>query len=333
MDSITQLTLGAAVSEAIVGKHVGRKAAAWGAFLGTFPDLDVFIPMGNPVADFVYHRSFSHSLIVLAALTPLWTWIILRIHKNSAPWKQKWTLAVLAVFFTHALLDSLTIYGTQIFWPITRYPVSIGSMFIVDPGYTVPLLLGVLIYLISRKPSLGARANSIGLVLSTAYLIWSLGVQQFVKHRAVASLEKAGLPVETLMITPTPFNTLLWRLVSVGDDGYHVGYTSIFDESSEVSFRKIPSRYDIAHQLRDHPPVAELTRFTHGLYSVDLVGINWVISDIRMGVEPGYVFQFAIARQEDGQITPIPPERQQPRRDLSRLGILFDRIFDESVSF
>ena len=61
MDSITQLALGAAVSEAMIGKQSGRKAAAWGALLGTFPDLDVFIPMGSPIADFIYHRSFSHS--------------------------------------------------------------------------------------------------------------------------------------------------------------------------------------------------------------------------------------------------------------------------------
>ena len=50
MDSLTQLTFGAACGEAILGKKVGRMAIAWGAVLGTLPDLDVFIPLSSPVA-------------------------------------------------------------------------------------------------------------------------------------------------------------------------------------------------------------------------------------------------------------------------------------------
>ena len=71
MDSLTQLTFGAACGEAILGQKVGRKALVWGAVLGTLPDLDVFIPLGGPVNDFVYHRGFSHSLTLLALLSPI----------------------------------------------------------------------------------------------------------------------------------------------------------------------------------------------------------------------------------------------------------------------
>jgi len=66
LDSVTQLTFGAALGEAVLGPKVGRKAMLWGAVLGTLPDLDIFIPLGGPVDDFVYHRGFSHSLILLA---------------------------------------------------------------------------------------------------------------------------------------------------------------------------------------------------------------------------------------------------------------------------
>ena len=79
MDSITQLALGAAVGEATAGRQVGRRALLWGAICGTLPDLDVFIPLGDAVRDFTYHRSFSHSLFVLAALTPLIVWLILKL--------------------------------------------------------------------------------------------------------------------------------------------------------------------------------------------------------------------------------------------------------------
>ena len=39
MDSLTQLTFGAACGEAILGQKVGRKALVWGAVLGNQPGL------------------------------------------------------------------------------------------------------------------------------------------------------------------------------------------------------------------------------------------------------------------------------------------------------
>ena len=51
-------------SPAELGNKVGRKAVAWGAILGTLPDLDVFLPYGGSVEAFTYHRGFSHSLFV-----------------------------------------------------------------------------------------------------------------------------------------------------------------------------------------------------------------------------------------------------------------------------
>ena len=74
MDSITHLALGAAIGEAVLGRRVGRKAAMWGAVCGTIPDLDVFIPHADAVAAITYHRSFSHSLIILALFAPLMAW-------------------------------------------------------------------------------------------------------------------------------------------------------------------------------------------------------------------------------------------------------------------
>ncbi|MCB0468978.1 MAG: metal-dependent hydrolase, partial [Aequorivita sp.] len=41
MDSVTQIVLGAAVGEAVLGKKIGNKAMALGAIAGTIPDLDV----------------------------------------------------------------------------------------------------------------------------------------------------------------------------------------------------------------------------------------------------------------------------------------------------
>ena len=73
MDSLSQLALGAAVGGAVAGRRFGRKALLWGALCGTLPDLDVLVPLGDPVSDFTYHRSASHSLLMQLLATPLLT--------------------------------------------------------------------------------------------------------------------------------------------------------------------------------------------------------------------------------------------------------------------
>ena len=184
-----------------------------------------------------------------------------------------------------------------------HYPVSIGSLFIVDPLYTVPLLIGGLVYLI-RRNSFCYNANRAGLLLSSLYIVWSLGVQVHVRSHAVASLEKQNLPAVNVLVTPSPLNTLLWRVASIDKDGYHVGYYSIFDKSSEMSFRKVDSSYHLLDQLSESTEVQSLT-VLHGFFSVDSIDGHWVVSDIRMGVEPDYVFQFAVAKDDNGSAVHI----------------------------
>ena len=124
MDSLTQIALGAAVGEATLGRRIGRRAMLWGAICGTLPDLDVLVPLGGVVEDFTSHRSWSHSLLVMAAFTPVMVWLILKIHPHTRQHRWRWHVLVYLVFATHALLDSFTVYGTQIFWPLPRPPES-----------------------------------------------------------------------------------------------------------------------------------------------------------------------------------------------------------------
>ena len=167
MDSITQIALGAAVGEATLGHRVGRKAAVWGAVCGTLPDLDILVPFSDPVAAFTYHRSFSHSLVVLALLTPLVVWLIRKVHVADASHRVRWYLLVYLAFATHVLLDSCTIYGTQIFWPIVNTPMTWGSVFIIDPAYTLILMVGLMAVALSRRnPQRGYRINAGTLAVS-----------------------------------------------------------------------------------------------------------------------------------------------------------------------
>ena len=66
MDSLTQVVLGAAVGEAVLGKKIGNRAMLWGAIGGTIPDLDVFLRyFVDEITNTQMHRGFSHSFLFL----------------------------------------------------------------------------------------------------------------------------------------------------------------------------------------------------------------------------------------------------------------------------
>ena len=234
--------MGAAVGEATLGKKVGNRAALWGGVCGLFPDLDVLIPLGDAVRDFTYHRSASHSLFVLTLLTPLFVWLILKLHPKASQYRIRWHVLVFLVFTTHVLLDSLTVYGTQIFWPLTTPPVMWSTIFIIDPAYSLPLMAGVLFALIlSRKKGYGHTFNTIGLGLSTLYLIWTIGVKIHVESLTRESLAQQYISYDRILTVPAPFNTFLWRVLVMNERGYYEGFYSIFDEGRHVSLIAYPS--------------------------------------------------------------------------------------------
>ena len=94
MDSLTQIVLGGTLAAALVPPGQRRRALVYGAALGTLPDLDVLVGYGNAVADFTYHRSYSHSLIVLSVLAPL-LWLLARrfdrhVAQSPGRWLSGW---------------------------------------------------------------------------------------------------------------------------------------------------------------------------------------------------------------------------------------------------
>lgn len=333
MDSLTQIALGAAVGEAVLGRRVGHRAALWGAVLGTVPDLDVFIPLGDPVADFTYHRSFSHSLIVLTLVSPAFAWLIMKVHAEPRAGFGGWWLLSFLVLTTHPLLDVFTVYGTQLFWPLDPTPLFISSIFIVDPVYTVPLLAGLgATFVLARE---GRRRpwlpNALGLLLSTAYLAWSLAAKAEIDRFAHAALDDAGIEYSRMLSVPTPGNTLLWRVLVMGEDAYYEAFRSLLDSSDRLELERVEHRPALLEGLDDHWPVARLRWFTDGFYSVTGRDGHVVITDLRMGHEPSYVFAFRVARKDNPHPIPIDAQRYPLDFHLEDLPWVWRRIRDEQA--
>ena len=330
MDSVTQIALGAAVGEAVLGHRVGRKAALWGAVCGTLPDLDVLVPFADPVAAFTYHRSFSHSLVMLALLTPLMVWLIRRFHPADAHHRTGWYLLVYLAFATHVLLDSSTIYGTQIFWPLDNTPMTWGSLFIIDPLFTLPLFAGLAAVILARRnPLRGYRVNAAMLTLSTLYLAWSFGAKFHAQGVAREALAEQDIAHRKLVTLAAPFNTVLWRFVAMGDSAYYSGWYSLLDDDRQVAFTRHESRTELLEGIEHHWPVARLRWFTKGFYGVSQESDEVVISDLRMGVEGAYVFRFRVGRIANPHSLALPAESRGQRPDLDLMPSLWRRVLGE----
>jgi inner membrane protein len=329
MDSITQIALGAAVGEALLGKKIAYRASLWGAICGTLPDLDNFIPYQDAVAAVTYHRSFSHSLLFLAVLTPIMAWLIQYIHPQLNVKRSQWLLLVYGVFATHVLLDGFTVYGTQLLWPFVDFPFSWSTIFIIDPAYTLPLIVGVISVLcIARHKNLGYTINHAGLVLSSLYLIWTVGAKFYVDHKMIAALQNQGIRYEKISSTPTPFNTVLWRFVVMDSDGYFEAYYSVLDDNNTIEFTHYQDQKTLLKGLEEHWPVQRLQWFTHGFYSVMRIQDEIVISDLRMGLEPNYGFRYRVATFDRNKKIPLTSTRLPSSFQGEQLGSIWNRVFN-----
>jgi inner membrane protein len=340
MDSLTQIALGAAVGTAVLGRRAGPRAALWGAVCGTLPDLDVLVPFGDPVRTFTFHRAESHALFWLTVAAPVLATLMSRLHRRAdrtagVSFRDWWLLAWLALV-THPLLDAFTVYGTQILLPFSDYPVGLGSVFIIDPLVTVPLLVGLTgaLLLRKRRPDAATRWNHAGLSVAALYLGWTLAAQAHVTGQVHRALATTSLADGRMLVTPTPFNTLLWRIVVMDDRAYYEGVYSLFDRRPPRLERHSTPPSLLAGLEQDWS-VRRLAWFSKGFYAVheSAPTRSIVMSDLRMGQTPWLAFSFVVGERTGTSIAAVPVRQIPTRRPPpAALAWLWRRIWDEDAS-
>jgi len=332
MDSITQAVLGASIQGALLGRWQGRKALLYGAMLGTLPDLDVVIDYGDAVADMTYHRGFSHSLFVLSGLALLLTWLVRRFRPHPGYSGRRLLLTVWLILFTHPVLDAFTSYGTQLFWPLMPIPTAWSSLFIIDPLYTLPLLVAVVVGLFNGLREQAWRVPAVALALSTLYIGFSLAGKYMAEQRVEAELARQGIVAEQLFITPTPLNSLLWRVIVLDGEHYHEALVGWFDDAPP-QLQRLPRGTQLREQLLDSPAHQRLAWFTDGVLRYDQIGDRLIVTDLRLGMTGFHPFRFDFARLQDGQwqvhrhIERLPFERGEPEHLL----VLLKRIWQPQL--
>jgi inner membrane protein len=334
MDSVTQFGLGASVTALALGKDTPPlRAMLWGGIVATLPDLDVLFDHGDAVRNMTMHRGVSHAIFWQTLATPLLAWGIAALHRERARF-GRWCVAVWLALVTHALLDAMTVYGTRLLLPFDAHPFAVGSLFVIDPLYTLPLCIG-LVGLWWRGAAGGRAWNVAGLVLSTLYAAWSVAAQQQALAVGEHALAAQGIAGARLLATPAPLQTMLWRLVAVTDDGVHEAFWSRFDGDRAPRFETFPRGKVWFERVDDLRAVRELRAFSGGFVKAELVGRDVRVTDVRMGQEPHYVFTFVVAKLgEDGNRYEVAaPQRDGSRIDVGRgLAWLWPRMWGADLT-
>lgn len=272
MDSVTQAALGAAIGEAVLGKKIGSKGAILGAAIATIPDLDIaFYLFYDKFEMLSIHRGFSHSILFSLLGAFLIAYILQKIKWTSTiNYWRLWIFTWLALF-THMLLDAFTAYGTQLFLPFSNERVGFDSINVVDPVYTLPLIIGLIfsLFIYKNKPSRPIY-NNIGIIVSTLYLLATLSVKNHVENHFKKELAEQKINYKSLLTMPVGVANINWYGVAKTADGIYMHKYSIIDDE-QLPFEYFPTNDQLLENV--NPQMVNIMKwFAKGFYTVEKDG-------------------------------------------------------------
>lgn len=324
MDSLTQIVLGAAVGEAVLGRKIGNKAMFLGALGGTIPDFDVAAGFfTDTVSALEIHRGFTHSLIFGVGVGLIFAWLS-ALWDKRANLKQWWLFWFLC-FFTHPLLDAHTTWGTRIFWPLD-IQVAYKNIFVIDPLYTLPFLFFLILAMTRKKDDPKRRKfNNLGLIISSSYMALTLILKGIAFQHFKKELKDQNIEYLSLQTKPSPFNTILWTANVETEDAFLIGNYSFFD-TQPVAFHSHPKNHQALGELIHEEKIQRLIKVVENWYTISERDGKLLFNDLRFGlmsVDPDtekYAFSYILERENSKLlITEEPKDRRDAKKLLADL--------------
>lgn len=321
MDSLTQIVLGAAVGEAVLGKKIGNKAILYGAIAGTIPDLDIFVnSFTDTVSALEIHRGVTHSILFSIFFAPIFGWLVSRFerYKNVKDWSWLFFWCLL----THPLLDAFTTWGTQLFWPL-NIRVAFKTIFVIDPLYTVPFMVFLILAMFQNRTSKKRRFyNNMGLVFSTGYLAITLLLKWYTYTKFEEALKEQDIAYTQIDTRPSPMNTILWSANVATEDAFLIGSYSLFD-SQPIVFNSYPKNHELIADFADHDKMRRMISISKQWYLITKKNDALYFNDLRFGLlsmehdAQDFVFQYKVETNTNGEL--YFTETQKDRGDAEKL--------------
>lgn len=331
MDSLTQIVLGASVGEAVLGKKVGNKAILWGAIAGTIPDLDVLLRyFTDEISSTQMHRGFSHSIVFAVLIAPLLGWIAKKIHFKLKDVSFKdWTKLFFWTTVTHPLLDAHTTWGTQFFWPF-NYRLAYQNIFVVDPLYTLPFLMFLIIVMTLKKDNpKRSKFNTKGLSVSSTYLLLTLIFKWISFQEFKEGLENQEIEYVEIDTKPSPLNSILWSSLIETDKGYRTAYYSLFDKQEITYSKEFLKNHHLLEPYLEQKVIKQLIDISAGWYRIEEKNGKLLFWDLRFGQmgmdvnNASFLWYYELNIEENGNVSAI---KRQP--EIKNFKLIFKELFN-----
>lgn len=334
MDSLTQIVLGASVGEAVLGKKIGNKAILWGAIAGTLPDLDVLLRyFTDEISSTQMHRGFSHSIVFAVLIAPFLGWIAKKIHfKLKEVSFKDWTKLFFLTTVTHPLLDAHTTWGTQFFWPF-NYRLAYQNIFVVDPLYTLPFLMFLIIVMTLKKDNpKRSKFNTIGLSVSSTYLMLTLIFKWISFQEFKEGLKNQEIEYVEMDTKPSPLNAILWSSLIETKKGYRTAYYSLFDKKEITYSKEFLKNHHLLEPYLEKKVIKQLIDISAGWYRIEEKNGKLLFWDLRFGQmgmdvdNASFLWYYELSIDESGNVSAI---KRQP--EIKNLKLVFKEFFNRII--
>jgi len=263
MDPISQGIIGSTVTQSLQkNNHSLIILAIIGFLSGMAPDLDIFIRSeSDPLLFLEFHRQFTHSLMFIPIggllCASIFYWFVKKF--SSLSFRETWFYTTIG-YGTHSLLDACTSYGTLLFWPFNFERIAWNNISIIDPLFTLPLIMFVGLSIYLRKRALA----QIGLLWSISYLLLGVVLNGEALHEGKSLAESRGHKITRIIAKPTFANLLIWKIIYESNGYFYTDGVRILPTKKIFvgeKIKKLDLITDITWLKKDSQQYKDIKRF------------------------------------------------------------------------
>ena len=271
MDPLTQGTIGALLPQALSKKNLGI-VALLGFLSGMAPDLDIFIRSStDPLLSLEYHRQFTHSLVFIPFGGLICALLLFVVFKKISPFnfKKTWLYCTLG-YGTHGLIDACTSYGTLLFWPFSDMRIAWNNISIIDPLFTLPLIILIALATIKKKNVY----SKIALGWAVTYLMIGVYLHNVAINVGKEIAEQRGHIITRIKAKPSFGNLILWKTIYETDNQFYVDATNLLFNKiiPGESIKKLNQEEDFPWLKEESQQYKDVERFKW--FSNDFLAVN-----------------------------------------------------------
>ena len=330
MDPFTQGIVGCTAAQVVSKKNKIIIASIIGLLAGLAPDLDIFIrSSSDPLLFLEFHRHFTHSLIFIpiGSLICALVFYYIFTKRFSLSFKETYFYSFLG-YATHGIIDSFTTYGTLLFWPFTDDRIAWNTVSVIDPLFTVPILILVLVSIKKRNKTFSIYAIIWIVLYQTVAYAQKIRAEEIIYNYAQTFEHE----IESIEAKPSFGNIIVWKVIYSTSDRYYVNAILLAldhkiypgESIEKLNIRKsFPWLSVNSQQAKD---IEKFRWFSNGYLGIDEKNKD-IIYDVRFSTIPNQVeglwgIKLDKTKNNYEHIEYVTNRK----RDLERFNILFNMI-------